>query len=160
MSNKFYTRYSRPPAIIEDTSMPSQTEQQFGPDCDINRLFKTYTDKNGKQHVYSTGASSVLTPNLNEPIYGDFTQFTPEGLMNSLNIVAKARSMFLELPSEIRDRFSNDPNKLVKFLSDEKNYDEAAKLGLVKSKVLPDVSLPVTNQPVSTDKVTSDKDVT
>lgn len=51
--------------------------------------------------------------------------------IEALNIVARAKTMFDDLPSELRDRFNNDPTKLLKFLDDPNNKDEAIKLGLV-----------------------------
>jgi phage internal scaffolding protein len=37
----------------------------------------------------------------------------------------------MALPAQIRSRFDNDPAKLIDFLENEQNHDEAIKLGLV-----------------------------
>lgn len=42
----------------------------------------------------------------------------------------EAENSFNMLPSEIRNRFQNDPGQLIGYLSDEKNNEEAYKLGL------------------------------
>jgi len=54
-----------------------------------------------------------------------------------MNAVKKAQASFNQLPSVIRNRFSENPQELIDFVSDNKNYDEAAKLGLVKPKHVP-----------------------
>lgn len=51
----------------------------------------------------------------------------------ALNVVARATALFDELPSKVRDRFANDPRKLLAFLDDPENKDEAIKLGLVNA---------------------------
>ena len=42
----------------------------------------------------------------------------------------QAQQSFDSIPSEIRDRFNNDPKLLIDFLSKEENMEEAVKLGL------------------------------
>lgn len=63
------------------------------------------------------------------PTYGDFT--TLDDFQTAQNQIAEANSQFAELPSRIRERFSNSPKALVAFLSDETNLLEAVELGLV-----------------------------
>ena len=41
-----------------------------------------------------------------------------------------AQNAFDQLPSEVRNKFHNDPAKLIGFLKDEKNNEEAYALGL------------------------------
>ena len=46
----------------------------------------------------------------------------------------------MALPAQIRSRFENDPAKLIDFLDNSENLDEAIKLGLVsKFEELPQV---------------------
>lgn len=54
--------------------------------------------------------------------------------------VQDAMSDFQMLPSALRNRFDNNPAKLIDFVNDVKNYDEAVSLGLV---VKPEVVEPV-----------------
>ena len=49
----------------------------------------------------------------------------------SQQIVIDANNAFANLPSRLRDRFANDPSKLLDFLSRKENLDEAISLGLV-----------------------------
>jgi hypothetical protein len=43
----------------------------------------------------------------------------------------EADSAFAQVPSEIRKRFENDPAKFFHFVTDEKNHEELAQMGLV-----------------------------
>ena len=54
-------------------------------------------------------------------------------------MVNQARDLFMSLDAEVRKRFGNDPAQLLDFLADNKNYDEAKKLGLVDVKAPPKV---------------------
>lgn len=125
---KFNTRYSykKVPGLLFDPENNekdvSLTEQCFAYECDINNIVKMQvpTSVNQKTPLFNT----VFSPDLYE---------------KSLNVIAEASSKFEELPSELRTRFENDPKKLLEFLSDDKNYDEAVKLGLVKRKLSDDL---------------------
>lgn len=62
-------------------------------------------------------------------------------LFSATLLVQEASTAFQSLPSAVRERFKNDPVKLLDFLGDEKNLDEAVKLGLCEArKELPTVS--------------------
>ena len=51
----------------------------------------------------------------------------------SMNIVAMADSMFNDLPSNIRNEFSNNPQAFLEFVQDPKNADRAEELGIALS---------------------------
>jgi len=48
----------------------------------------------------------------------------------ALNMIAEANSMFAELPSSVRDKFANDPEKFLEFVQNPKNNDELVDMGL------------------------------
>ena len=78
------------------------------------------------------GLTGELPNNLRMPQSGDFT-----GLPDfhaAMNMVRHAQEEFLRVPAEVRARFSNDPAKLMAFIDDSANYDEALKLGLVNKR--------------------------
>lgn len=56
----------------------------------------------------------------------------------ALDLIARGERSFASLPSKIRNRFDNDPIKLVAFLNDHKNLDEAIELGLVNRPAVTD----------------------
>ena len=103
---------------------PSRTDQTMKDECDVNTILRKYC---------STG---VLTHTQEkEPMFGDFSQ-VPSDYGEALELMHKSREMFMELPSNIRDRFDNRPELLVKFLQDESNRKEAEELGLVNKPVM------------------------
>lgn len=115
-------RHSRSDAYKVDfiSDKPSLTQQCFGYDTDINNIVKGCVS----QEFISRGV-----PNWNGV-------FKPGQFEESMQLVAKAKSMFEELPSNIRKRFDNNPEKLIAFVSDDKNYEEGLKLGLFEKKPL------------------------
>ncbi len=64
-----------------------------------------------------------------KPFQGDFT--TGDSYHAQLNKQIEAQNSFDGLPSHIRNRFKNDPGKLLDFLANPENLSEAQKLGLV-----------------------------
>lgn len=117
---KFATKYSPPvsPAVsFSDPSMADRSQQQ---DCDINRIMERYRE---------TGVLvDPLHPATAKPMFGDFTDL-PD-YQACLDAVIAADEAFGALPSSVRTRFENNPQKLIDFLNDESNFDEAVKLGL------------------------------
>lgn len=119
---KIYSQFNLPPRKDFVFTEKSLTEQSFKYECDINNICE------GK-------AFSSLPANKNQPLFDDFT--TLGKYQESLDLVAKAQSMFEELPSNIRNKFENNPQKLIDFVSDpDKNYDEGLKLGIFKERIV------------------------
>lgn len=98
---------------------PSLTKQSEKDVCDINRIVSKYARTGVFDHVSNRQA-----------FYSDVSDFSD--YQSSLHKVMKATDAFNSLSSDVRGRFDNDPGKLVDFLSDEKNRDEAVKLGFIK----------------------------
>ena len=103
---------------VLDTGTECLVKEEFGEDCDINVLVKRF------------GLTGELPENWRMPQYGDFTGVTD--YHTALQLVRDADQGFEQLPSEVKRRFGNDPSALMLFLSDDRNRDEAIKLGLVK----------------------------
>ena len=99
---------------------PSKTQQQFKEECDVNNILRNYVSTGVLTHV-----------NEREPIYGDFTE-VPKDYGEMINLIHESEEKFASLPSDIRKRFDENPANMINFLQDEKNMDEAIKLGLVK----------------------------
>lgn len=109
------------PVTGEFKFVPGRTKQADKESCDINYILDRF-ERTGELPV-SSGASGM---------YGDFAD-VPDYL-ESLNIVRSAEAQFMALPAKLRDRFENDPAKFLAFVGDNKNYDEAVKLGLIEAK--------------------------
>lgn len=93
------------------------TQQQFAEEVDINTIVKRF------------GITGQLPENLRMPVSGDFTDISD--FQSAMNAVVAAKGEFMRLPGELRQRFNHDPAQLISFLEDDKNKDEAIKLGLV-----------------------------
>lgn len=106
---------------------PSLTKQSDLKDSDINNILGKFV---------KTGILPSLKP---EGVYADVSELGD--YRECLEKVMKAEELFSQLPSKVRDRFSNDPESLISFCLDEKNMDELVSLGLAKPRV-PEVSNP------------------
>lgn len=110
-----------------------RTKQSFKDECDINNIMRRFEQ---------TGTLSHL--NNRTPVFGDMEEIDFQG---SLNIVVEAQARFALLPATVRDRFANDPSRLLAFVQDEGNREEAIKLGLVRSAEPPPQSTPPASIP-------------
>lgn len=99
---------------------PSRTQQQFKEECDVNNILRNYVSTGVLNHV------SEIAPE-----FGDFSE-VPSDYGEALALIEKSNEEFMKFPSEVRERFDNKPVNLINFLQDEKNLDEAVKLGLIK----------------------------
>lgn len=101
--------------------LPSMTRQSEMAACDIHNILKQFSQVGFEQLVRENAAKGQYADLTNLPEYQE-----------SLNIVIAAENAFLAMPSQIRDRFQNDPARLIAFLGDPANQDEAIRLGLAK----------------------------
>lgn len=100
------------------SNQPSKTRQGFKDECDINVIMARYQ---------ATGVIDFVTQHA--PQYADVSGVD---FQQAAETVAKARSMFADLPADLRARFSNDPGQFLSFINDDKNRAEAETLGLVR----------------------------
>lgn len=130
---EFVTAYGPKRKVVIDASdkFGPGAKQSFREECDINNIMRKYQ---------KTGALTWLAKH--EPTFGDFTGFD---FMEAQMIVAKAKEMFADLPSSVRERFAHDPAKFLEFMEDPANVDEAVKLGLAvkREPVVPAAELVV-----------------
>lgn len=92
-------------------------QQQFKEECDINEIVRRF------------GLTGQMPTTVRTPMIGDFTGVVD--YQSALNAVIKARDDFMALPGEVRERFLHDPQRLMDFMNDPKNRDEAVKIGLI-----------------------------
>lgn len=93
------------------------TQQHFRDDADINVLVERF-------RVTQQPPPGSIRPIL----YGDFTDLVD--FQSAMNAVREAQVSFEQLPAKTRERFSNDPQKLMEFIADPENQPEAVRLGL------------------------------
>lgn len=116
---KFKTRFeTHPPRTYAfQTIGESMTQQQFKEECDVNNILAKYRKNGLVTHLSKHNGN-----------FGDFSNV--EDYQTSLGKLMEAQNAFLQLPSELRSKFQNDPANLVAYLSDPKNDEEAIKFGL------------------------------
>ena len=127
----FRTPYTNPPTRCWfETTGESMTQQHFAEESEINNILRSH-DRNGViEHIHRGNA-----------IYADFSGITD--LSDALHQIKEAQEEFLNVPSEIREKFHNDAGKFFKFASDPNNLDELRELGLANPKE--SVAMPADN---------------
>lgn len=105
----------------------SLTKQSFKDECDINNIIARARDGGDISHI-----------NTRVGTYGDFTNVP--SYRDALDFVREADEMFLGLDPNVRARFRNDPQELLSFLADDKNREEAVKLGILPPPEAKDAS--------------------
>lgn len=136
--------FERYPVLL-DTGRQSHVKQEFLAECDINNILKRYR------------ATGLMRQIPSPPMYGDFSNLP--SYQDALNTVNEAEAAFMALPSDLRTRFDNDPQKFLDFAGDPDNLPELRKLGLAKKEAPPsdtdrvvaaiDKLAPATTEPVS-----------
>lgn len=110
--------------IVDCSKDELLTVQADTDQADINKIIARF-EKAGMMDQLNKG----------EPFYGDVSDF--DGLQDAYIKVQEAEKLFMKMDARIRSRFDNDAVKLVRFLEDERNYDEAVVLGIVTPKPAP-----------------------
>ena len=107
--------------VVKRFTQPSLTQQQFKDECDPNLIMRRFTQ---------TGFM---------PQRAGFTfQSVPAtDFKSAMDLVLNTQDNFETLPSELRAHFQNDPARLLTFLSDEANREEAIRLGLIETSAPP-----------------------
>lgn len=96
----------------------TRAQQQFAEECDINTIVRRF------------GLTGELPKDVVAPMQGDFTEVVD--YKTALDMVRAADEAFMKMPAEVRTRFNNDPQRFLEFTSDDRNRDEARKLGLLR----------------------------
>lgn len=94
----------------------NRTKQAHKDDCDINLIMARFIKTGVMDHVRDHG-----------PQYGFASS---DDFRESMEIVAKANSMFEDLPSQIRNQFNNDAGAFLDFVQNPENIDEMREMGL------------------------------
>lgn len=117
---------------IDCSVSPSLTKQAEKDACDVNLILNRFE------------RTGVLPDMIRQDgRYGDFSDVGT--YQEALNTVILAQEQFEALDAHVRDRFGNDPMKMLEFCSRSENLEEMVKLGLA-------VASPVTpSQPAATD---------
>lgn len=124
MKNDVLSELNHPRPRVDFSQSPSMTRQEFAAEANVNNLLKRYA---------TTGAfydPLTMARANRKPLFGDFTHFAD--FTACQNAIIEAQNAFDALPVEIREKFNYDPGKLIDWLSDDANREEAIKLGLIE----------------------------
>jgi len=117
---KIYTAFDLPPKNTTKYTKPSRTKQDHREATDIYKMLERHK------------RTGQITQTSLQPMYGDFS-----GIGDYREVRQKmfeTQEAFDALPSEIRNRFKNDPAQMIDFIQDPKNQVEAEKMGLCDVK--------------------------
>lgn len=103
-----------------DVSGPTLTQQSAKDETDINVIVARAKVGQDLRHVNDRPAMYGSLIGL--PSYAE-----------SLNMVTRARDLFMQLDPFVRERFGNDPGRLLDFVANGANREEAIKLGLIEA---------------------------
>lgn len=98
------------PKIYDD----GRTKQSFKSSTEISKIL---------HKAQKTGVISHLAKH--EGVYGDFADFD---FATAQNTIARANSIFAELPSELRNEFSQDPAKFFEYANNDENVGRLTEL--------------------------------
>lgn len=117
---------SRETGVFTDLEKdPSRTIQSGKDEADINVIMQRF------------GVTGMVSSSIRVPTYGDYD--TVSDFQTAMNVLRQAEESFLELPSNVRDRFGNSPQAFLEFASNPENIDVLRKWGLAKA--LPAVNI-------------------
>lgn len=127
MSSMYVDLERNDPSIVIDCStMPSMTRQEFAEECDINTLMAKYE---------ATGILPSHT-NANSPRYLDVSDI-PD-LRTTLDQLNTATDSFMALPAAVRREFDNDAVKFVEFAQDPDNIEKLREWNLAPPAKVPE----------------------
>lgn len=106
------------PRVQLEFNEPLLTEQSHKDSCDINKIMEKYR-KTGTVPVYAD-----LVPKA-----GDFSLVT--NFYDAECLVANARSMFEDLPAEVRSTFDHDPGRFLAAVDDPAQRAKLIQLGVI-----------------------------
>lgn len=117
-SSPFMSAYGQQ---IRSTLYPvgdDRAKQSFKEESDINRIMSRYQ------------VTGQLPDNLLNQGTPRFIDATGLDYQQAMETVAHAQSLFEQLPSSVRDRFGNDPQRFLEFAEEPENTQELVQMGL------------------------------
>lgn len=114
---------------------PGKTEQAHKQQCDMNYILRDYYASGMIKHAAKYEGKYDDVPAI------DFHQ--------AMVLVANAKQMFSELPSNLRNRFNNDPGQFMEFTRNPDNQQEMINLGIIRGNDGVDITGAATGAPVA-----------
>ena len=113
--NTFRSAYNLGNEDYSQSFTDGLTEQHHTDTCDINKILAQFME---------TGIMPQTNAN---PQYGDVSDIDYTQMQNQL---ATAKTLFEELPEQVKDRFNNEMHKFLHFAENPDNLPELVDMGL------------------------------
>lgn len=130
----FRTAYGPTTKYVFNTEGESLTQQHFKDECDVINIIKRHDRQGIIEHVHRGQAR-----------YGDFSEV--KEYREALDLVRTAQDEFMQIPSDIRKKFDNDPGKFYEFVSNPDNKQELIDMGFIENPEVDELSSASTNTP-------------
>ena len=105
----------RPTQPGEKEYADGRTKQSFKDSCDVNKIIKKAQVEGGLSHALK----------YDKAVYGEFSGVD---LLGAYEQIGRAKAIFADLPSEVRNEFNNDAFAFARFASDPANIDRLPQL--------------------------------
>jgi len=128
------SRFSEKVRPTVDTG-PGKTEQAHKKQTDMNYILRDY---------HATGMIKHAAK-----YQGRYDDVPPVDFQEAMNLVTNAQQMFSDLPSNLRNRFGNDPAAFLGFVQNPDNAQELQKLGITRGNDGIDITGAATAAPVT-----------
>lgn len=131
--------YDEKRRVVTVNDEPTMTKQALADELDVNKIIKRY----------GGNLQAVQQAHNFEALYGEFTSFD---LAEALQKADKARELFLQVPSAVRNEFNNDAGAYIDFATNPDNIEQMRewKLAPPEEKEPPPpepIEVTVVNQP-------------
>ena len=113
--NTFRSAYNLGNESYSETFDEGVTEQHHTTSCDINKILAQFME------------TGILPPTKQNPEYGDVSDVNFQDMQNTL---ATAKTLFEELPEQVKDRFNNEMHSFLTFAENPNNLQEMEEMGL------------------------------
>ena len=113
--NTFRSAYNLGNEDYSETFNDGITEQHHTDQCDINKILAQFME------------TGIMPQQKANPQYGDVSEVSFQDMQNT---IAQAKTLFEELPEQVKDRFNNEMHTFLQFAEDEKNLPELVDMGL------------------------------
>lgn len=115
---------------LDFSGTESRTKQSFRDGTKVDQILKQYATRGVNPNDVGLFQSHVIG-NMNFGVQPD-TDYQQQ-----LNRVIEMKQKFLRLPATVRDKFLNDPARMISWLANPKNIPDAIKLGLLSDDPKP-----------------------
>jgi len=111
------SRENRPRTFF---TKPSRAQQHHANDVNINMI------------MAKARKGLPVLQDTRQAFFGNFANMPT--FLECNNAAVRLKEEFMRLPAKLRKEFDNDPAALVEFIQDDKNREQAEKLGILEKK--------------------------